>query len=122
MAYSKTKAPTRANLSNPASALRADAKPSGRESNQEQFTARGTKTVKPSGSGGAGKRYSDVDREVGTRVQFADNQKGSATLKDALNTYRQRLYPAVKNADRVANRSGVNKAPGRRAPNTGPNA
>jgi hypothetical protein len=120
MAYSSQKSPKRANLANPATALQNDAKASGKESKQEQFTGRGTRTVKPT-SGGAGKRYSDTDREVGTRVQMADNQKGSATLKNALNTYRVRVYAPVKNPDRVANRSGVNKAPGRRAPNTGPN-
>lgn len=121
MAYGKTKAPTRANLTNPASALRADAKPSGRESNQEQFTARGSKSVSPAAiSGGAGKRYSEVDREVGTRVQMAQNDKGTSTVKDPLNSYRVRVYAPVKNPDAIQNRSKVNKAPGRRSPNTGP--
>jgi hypothetical protein len=121
MAYSSQKSPRHANLANPATALQKDAKASGKESNQERFTGTGSKSVKPSGSGGAGKRYSDTDREIGTRVQFADNQKGSTTVKDALNTYRQRLYPAVKNPD-PQSRSGVNKAPGRRSPTTAPNA
>jgi hypothetical protein len=122
MAYSKNKAPGRANLASPAAALKSDVKASGKESKQEQFSGTGSKTVKPSTSGGAGKRYSDVDRELGSRVQFADNQKGTSTVKNPLNSYRARLYPPVKNADPVQNRSGVNKAPGRRAPNTGPNA
>jgi hypothetical protein len=122
MAYSKNKAPGRANLASPAAALKSDVKASGKESKQEQFSGTGSKTVKPSTSGGAGKRYSDTDRELGSRVQFADNQKGTSTVKNPLNSYRARLYPPVKNPDAVANRSGVNKAPGRRAPNTGPKA
>jgi hypothetical protein len=120
VAYSSQKSPKRANLANPATALQNDAKASGKESKQEQFTGRGTRTVKPSTSGGAGKRYSDVDRELGSRVQFADNQKGTSTVKNPLNSYRARLYPPVKNADPVQNRSGVNKAPGRRSPTTAP--
>jgi hypothetical protein len=120
MAYSSAKSPKRGNTTDPKGVLQKDAKPSGKESNQEQFTGTGSKTVRPSGSGGAGKRYSDTDREVGTRVQMADNQKGTGKLKDPLGSYRQRLYPATKNPDPVQNRSGVNKAPGRRSPTTAP--
>jgi hypothetical protein len=121
VAYSTQKSPRRANLANPATALQNDAKASGKESKQEQFTGRGTRTVKPT-SGGAGKRYSDTDRELGTRLQMADNAKGTNSVKNPLNSYRSKVLAAVKNPDSVANRSGVNKAPGRRAPNTGPNA
>jgi hypothetical protein len=123
MAYSKNKAPGRANLASPAAALKSDVKASGKESKQEQFSGTGSKTVKPSTSGGAGKRYSDTDRELGSRVQFADNQKGTSTVKNALNAYRSLTYPPVINPDPLSGkRSGVNKAAGRRAPNTGPNA
>jgi hypothetical protein len=119
VAYSKTKAPLRANLSNPKNALQSDIKIAGKESNQEQFTGRGIKAVTLT-SGGPGKHYRETDREIGTRVQFAENQKGSSTVKDPLNTYRVRIYPAVKNPDPVQNRSGVNTAPRRRSPNSGP--
>jgi len=123
MSYSSKKAPGRqsvADLTN-ANSQKSSIKASGKESNQEQFTGTGSKSVKPAAvSGGAGKRYSEVDREVGTRVQMAQNGKGSGTLKDALNTYRSKTYPAVQNPDGVRNRSGVNKAPGRRSPTTAP--
>jgi hypothetical protein len=122
MAYSKTKAPGRANLASPATALKNDIKTGGKESNQEQFSGNGSKTIKPSGSGGAGKRYSDIDRELGTRMQLADNAKGTNSVKNPLNSYRSKVLAAAQNPDVVKNRSGVNKAPGRRAPNTGPNA
>jgi hypothetical protein len=119
MAFTK-KAPARANLTNPKSALQNDAKASCKESNQEQFTGRGTKTETPSKSGGAGKRYSDVDREVGTRVQFADNTKGTNSVKNPLNSYRSKVLAAVQNPDSIKDRSGVNTAPGRRSPTTAP--
>lgn len=124
MSYSSKKAPGRdsvADLTNAKSDLNKDVKVSGKESNQEQFTGTGARSVTPSAtSGGAGKRYSEVDREVGTRVQMATNSKGSTTLKDALNTYRSKTYPAVQNPDPVKDRSGVNKAPGRRSQTTAP--
>jgi hypothetical protein len=121
MAYSSAKSPKRGNTADPKGVLQKDAKASGKESKQEQFTGRGTRTVKPT-SGGAGKHYRDTDREIGTRVQMADNAKGTNSVKNPLNSYRSKVLAAVKNPDSIKDRSGVNKAPGRRAPNTGPNA
>jgi hypothetical protein len=119
VAYSTKKSAGHADNSNPKGVLQKDAKASGKQSNQEQFTGRGTKTVRPATSGGAGKRYSDIDRELGTRLQMAPNSKGTADLKDPLGSYRVKLYAPVKNPD-PQSRSGVNKAPGRRSPNSGP--
>src|SRR6185312_11532306 len=110
MAYSSKKAPGRdslADLTNPKSDLQSDAKVSGKESNQEQFTGKGTRTVAPSTSGGLGKRYTDVTRESGNQVQLAKNEKGTSDLKDPLNAYRSKIYPAVQNPDPIKNRSGV---------------
>jgi hypothetical protein len=119
--YSTKKAPARKNLSDPKAALQSDVKAGGsKQSNQENFTGTGTKTIRPATSGGAGKRYSDTDREIGTRVQFADNTKGTNSVKNPLNSYRSKVLAAVKNPDSVANRSGVNTAPRRRSPNSGP--
>jgi hypothetical protein len=118
--YSTKKAPARKNLSDPKAALQSDVKAGGsKQSNQENFTGTGTKTIRPATSGGAGKRYSDTDREIGTRVQFADNTKGTNSVRNPLNSYRVRVYPAVVNPD-PQSRRGVNKAPGRRSPTTAP--
>jgi hypothetical protein len=120
MAYSTQKSPKRANLSDTKAALQSDVKAGGsKQSNQEHFTGTGTKTIRPATSGGAGKRYSDTDREIGTRVQFADNTKGTNSVRNPLNSYRVRVYPAVVNPD-PQSRRGVNKAPGRRSPTTAP--
>jgi hypothetical protein len=123
MAYSTPKSPGRdsvAQQTNAKADLQNDAKKSsGKASNQEQFTNRGTRPVQPT-TGGKGMRYMDTDRQIGSRVQFAKNEKGTSDLKNPLNSYRAKIYPAVQNPDPVKDRSGVNKAPGRRAPNTGP--
>lgn len=122
MSYSSKKAPRRdsvPDLTNAKADLQQDARPSGKQSDQEECVGKGTRAVTPS-AGGPGKHYRDVDREIGTRVQIAQNLKGTGTLKDPLGSYRVRVFPPVQNPDGVKNRSGVNKAPGRRSPTTAP--
>lgn len=80
-----------------------------KKANYEQFTGTGKKKMRE-GGGEAGVRaeasrplpsigYTETNRYVGEHVKFANNQKGSDTLKDPLNTYQRAVKAAVVNPD-----------------------
>lgn len=106
MAYTDNKAKGRdslADLNNPKADLQSDARLSAPASNQEQETDRGVKTVNP-----------DSNKfDSGNQVKVGPNTMGTGTLKDPLNSYQNKTYPAVVNPDPVADRTGNNKAAGR---------
>lgn len=86
-------------------------------SNQEQSTGTGVRTVSIDTSGSSAIGYTSTQRKLSNQLQMGPNGKGTATLKDPLNSYASKVYPAVANPSaRQPDSEGgqyANKAAGR---------
>lgn len=115
MAYDSNKAPGRDADQTDTTDFNA---PSKTASNQERMTGTGARRQMVSTGNEDAPTFKGKQRVVGNQVKMSANPYGSDTLKNPLNTYKRRDYPAVSNPDPVKNRTGNNKAPGRK-PNGG---
>lgn len=84
-----------------------------KKSRQEQFTGDGVRTVKPNTQSVDGKRYTDTTRTLPQYLKVGPNTQGTGTLKNPLNAYQRKVFPAVADPDPIKDRTANNKAPKR---------